>query len=283
MEFQWQYATPLFEKLDVPDYGSRGDWMRWYQEAWTHLTNSKLTQVKMPLDHLVVRLRIFAVGWLAHDFIAAVQSDEWGSRPYWKDWISFFDIDPVWALLTIDDQKTVNSLIVESGLSSCDLIAEEEGEGILCVVEEINEALLHRIVMVAVHMRRANVIDALMSGFGGDLELFVSMYANCYSFEDEIERRISDLEEEQWQLEQQLEQATSHEMKSKLQASIDAVRQKIEDGISPQDVVDDFRFRAGADEILIGDEESLERLNGFQWCNASCPVVARGEPEFYMP
>lgn len=281
MEFQWQYAKPLFEKLDVPDYGSRDDWMRWYEEAWMHLTNSKLTHVKIPLDNLVVRLRIFAIGWLAHDFVGAVQGDEWSSCPYWKEWISLFEIDPLWALLTIGDQGIVSDLIAESGLSSCDLLEEEEGEGIFCDVDDINETLFHRTVMVAVYMQRAHVIGALMSGFGGDPQLFMSMYANCHSVQDEIERRLSDLEEEQWRLERLLEQETSDEMKNELEMSIEAVRQQIEDGINPQDVVEDFRFRAAADPIYIGDMETQERLNGYQWCNAGCPVVVRGEPEFY--
>jgi|GEM_PF-2450798 len=282
MEFQWQYAKPLFEKLDVPDYGSRDDWMRWYEEAWTHLTKAELTQVEVPLDNLVVRLRIFAVGWLVHDFIGAVQSDEWSSCPYWTEWISYFDIDPVWALLTINDQKIVSALVVESGLSSCDRIEVEEGEGIFCDVEEINEAFFHRIVMVAVYMQRAKVIRALKKGFGGEPQLFVSMYANCYSMEDEIERRISDLDEYLEQLESQLRHATSDEIKSKLQASMDAVRQQIVDGISPQDVLDDFRVRAGED-VDIGDANDGERANGCQWCCEGCPIVVRGEPEFYMP
>lgn len=283
MEFQWQYAKPLFEKLDVPDYGSKDDWMRWYEEAWTHLTNAKLTHVKTPLDNLVVRLRIFAIGWLAHDFIGAVQSDEWSSCPYWKEWIEFFDIDPLWALITIGDQEIVNALIAESGLSSSDLLQEEEGEGIFCDVDDINEAFFHRMVMVAVYMQRDNVIGALMSGFGGDSGLFMSMYANCHSIEDEIERRMSDLEDAASQVEWQLAQATSDELKQKLQAELDAVRQEIEDGINPQDVIEDFRFHAVADNIYFGDEDSQQRLNGYQWCNEGCPVVIHGEPWFDTP
>lgn len=282
MEFQWQYAKPLFEKLDVPDYGSRDNWMRWYEEAWTHLNKAELTEVKTPLDNIVVRLRIFAVGWLVHDFIGAVQSDEWSSCPYWEEWSRFLDIEPVWALLTIDDQKIVNALIAESGLSSCDLIKEEEGEGICCDVQEINDAFFHRIVMVAVYMQRAKVIRGLKKGYGGEPQLFVNMYANCYSMEDEIERRISDLDESLEQLESQLTDAASDEIKSKLQASMDAVRQEIEDGISPQDVLDDFLVSAGGD-VDLGDANDEERVNGCQWCCGGFPIVVRGEPAFYMP
>ena len=283
MEFQWQYANPLIEKLDVPDYGSRDDWMRWYEEAWAHLSKAGLTQVETPLDDLVVRLRIFALGWLAHDFIGAVQSNESSSCPYWTEWISYFDIDPVWALLTIDDLTIVSDLVVESGLSSCELIEEEESEGLFCDVEGINNALVPRLVMTAVYVQRAEVIHALMVGFGGDAPLFMSMYANCYSMDDEIDRRISDLEEALEQFEWQREQATSDEIKSGLQDSIDAVRQEIEDGIRPQDIIEELRVRAGGDAIYYGDEESGERMNGFQWCNEGCPVVIRGEPEFYLP
>lgn len=283
MEFRWEYAKPLFAKIDVPDYGSRENWMRWYEEVWTHLTKAGLTQVQTPLDDLVVRLRIFALGWLAHDFIGAVQRDEWSSCPYWSEWIGYFNIDPFWALLTITDQKIVRDLVSESGLSSSDNIEEEEGEGFWCDDEEINNALVPRLVMAAVYVQRAEVIDALMEGFGGDAPLFMSMYANCYSMENEIDRRTRDLEEAREQFEWQLAQATSDEMKSRLQHSIDAIRKEIEDGIRPEDIIEDLRDRAGGDAIYYGDEESGERMNGYQWCNEGCPVVIRGEPEFYLP
>lgn len=283
MDFQWNYAKPLFAQMDIPDYGSRDNWMRWYEESWTHLTKAGLTQVGTPLDSLIVRLRIFAVGWLAHDFVGAVQSDKWSSCPYWSEWISDFEINPLWALLTLDDRKILRDLTSDSGLSSSDSIEEVKDEGLLYDEEEINGDFFPRIVMAAVYVRRAEVIDALMEGFGGVEPLFMSMYANCYSMEEESEERINDLEEELEQFEWQLEQATSDEMKSRLQTSIDALRQKIEDGMHPQDIIKELRLRAGGDDIYYGDEESGERLNGFLWCYEGCPVVIRGEPEFYLP
>lgn len=281
MEFKWEYAEPLLQKLNNPNLGSKEHWMYWFEESWAHLSKAGLTQVQSPLDDTLVRLRILALCWLTHDFCGAVEQNEWSSCPYWEDWIGWLDIDPIWALLTALDQKVVSDLVADSGLRSPESIEEEEDEGFFCDDDEINSELVPCLVMAAVFVQREKVIDALWQGFDGYPMLFGSMYAICYAIEDEIDQRKDSLEEELEELEKECEEAPSEEATQRLRAKMDSVRQQL--ARVTEDVTEEFRYRALGDSCFYGDEETLERLNGFQWCSEGCPVVITGHPGVYTP
>ena len=282
MDFQWHYAQPYFAKLDSPGYGSREQWMLWYQKAWEYLFKAGLTQVETPLDDLRVRLRVLALCWLSHDYCAAVLGDEWSSCPYWEEWATSLDVHPVWAILTVTGEKLLDAIVAESGLSSSDNIWEEDGEGFSFDDRKINQDLIPRLVMTAVYSQRKKVIDALLEGFGGDGPLFVSMHVNCYSLEDVIEERRDELERELEDLEGQVEHEASEEVVTQLRRRIEGVRQQLDEEVLAENAKEELMVRLGEPLYLV-DEESGERLNGCQWCNEGCPIVVRGEPEFYLP
>lgn len=282
MEFQWKYAEPLLAKLDFPDYGSNDRWRFWYEEAWSHMSKAGIAQVQTPLDDTRVRLRILALCWLAHDFCGAAFSDPYCSCPYWSEWIKVADIDALWAVLTATDQELIHGVVTESGLMSTDNIEEQDGE-LLYYKEEIQQDVALKLVMAAVYTQRHEVAAALLDGFGGSSLLFASMYGNCGWIEKEIERRRDSLDEELDDLEEQLEDASCEETANKLKKEIETVRQQLDDGALNQIVVEEVRVQALTDNIFYGDDESAERLNGFQWCEDGCPVVIRGDPELYFP
>lgn len=281
MEFQWKYAQPLIAKLDPPDYGSQKRWMDWYEKAWGHLSKSGLTQVEAPLDDIRVRLRILALCWLSHDYCAAVENDEWASCPYWSEWIKCLDINPIWALLTAIDQESIKNLVAESGLTSSDDIWEEEEDGIIVEDDKINRDLVPRLVMAAVHSQRRHVIGALMDGFGRG-ELFVSMHLNCYPIENMVEERRDRLEQDLEDLQEQLDHGGSDDVLEQLHKQIEGVQRQLEEKALIEAVMDDMLDSIGG-PIFHGDEDSGERARGCGWCMEGCPVVVRGEPEFYLP
>lgn len=77
--FPWKYAEHLLAGLRLPDYGTREDWGKWYEQAWAHLAKAGLTGISTPLDLTRIRLRIAALAWLALDFVAASQRYEYAN------------------------------------------------------------------------------------------------------------------------------------------------------------------------------------------------------------
>ena len=180
MEFGWTDAKLLFAKLDFPDYGSNERWMCWYEEAWSHMSKAGITQVQTPLDDTLVRLRILALCWLAHDFCAAAFSDPECSCPYWDEWINVAEIDTS-EVLTITDKKVIQKVVAESRLMSSDDIDEE---GLDVDTKALHDDVALRLVMASVRAQRGTVAAALLHGFGGSSLLFASMYGNCGGIED---------------------------------------------------------------------------------------------------
>lgn len=280
MDFRWQYAQPYFAKLDSPGYGSEDQWMLWYEKAWAHLSKAGLTQVETPLDDLRVRLRIIALCWLSHDYCAAVLNDEYASCPYWEEWAGSLEIQPVWAMLTARKEQLLDAIVAESSLNSSDNIWEEEGEGFSFDDREINSDLIPRLVMAAVYVQREKVIDALLDGMGGDGPLFMSMHVNCFSLEEVSDTIQNELEEELEDLEERVKHEASEEAAIQLRQTIEDIHSQLDEKALAQRA-EELLDRL-SDPIYFGDEESLERLNGCQWCNERCPIVVRGEPEFHL-
>lgn len=280
MEFDWQLAEPLFAKIQPPGYGERESWMRWYREAWEHVCSQGLALVETPLDDCVIRLRIFALGWLAHDFCAAVLRDEWSTHPYWSEWIEQLEIDPTWCLLTGVDIQLLKHVVGESPLSAA---AEIEDGEISIDHDEINEDLVPRLVMVEVYAQREKVVDALFRCFDGPGGLFTRMYSNCYRIEEEIEERRDELEDELAMLEERQSEVLPEKDREELRRQIESLRRELEESELVKGIVEEARLRSGGDPIRLGDEESYERMIGCEWCSSGCAIVVRGEPSFWLP
>lgn len=288
MEFRWEYAKPLLAKLERPEYGSWDRWMSWYENAWAVMTQEGFTDVKTMLDDTLVRLRLLALCWLSHDFCGAIYPQWRCTCPCWSKWVDSLEIDALRAAVTITDQKMLENLTVESGMELMGVHYEEEGVAAVYdpyneVFLDINSRLVPLAVMHAAFGQREKLLSILSKGFGGNAELFGSMYANYCSIAEEIDEQKDLLEEELEILEQCYVRTTSADRKNDLQQQINAARELLAEKPQTDDAIEELRLRAMNDPFIFGDEASPERMNGCQWYNKLFPVVVRGEPEFHAP
>jgi len=282
MEFDWKLAEPLFEKIESPDYGHRTSWMRWYREAWEFMCAQGLAHFETPLDDCVIRLRIFSLGWLAHDFCATVLGNEWGSDPHWSEWIDQLEIEPTWCLLTGVDPQQLKHIVDESLLVTQTDIEIEDDE-VLFDRDWINQDLFPRLAMVAVYAQREKIVDVLFRCFDGPEWLFAALYSNCSGIEEEIEQRRDELEEELEMLEDERNEMLPEKERGQLERQIESLRLRLGKDELVKDVTEELRLRIAGDPIGCWGDESAEKHRAYDWCLTCCPVVVEGEPPFWRP
>lgn len=71
MKVTWNDLARQAEAVLTPNLGERDDWSRWYRESWASLEATGQTEASSLLDLAKVKLRAFALVWLATDFVAA--------------------------------------------------------------------------------------------------------------------------------------------------------------------------------------------------------------------
>ena len=177
MDVPWDQAKELIEKLDTPCIGQSDEWLEWYEQAWRHLGSPGLTKVEKPIDLTVVNLRIAALCWLSLDFCAAVEGNVWASVPYWSEWVTELEIDPVVAALLLQASGGAHHLLSDESLTDSELLeSDDDAVGIL-EPSLFSQRLWPQVVMNAVFHERRKVTDALFAGFDGLIPLFESMFA----------------------------------------------------------------------------------------------------------
>ncbi|HBE66559.1 MAG TPA: hypothetical protein DDW52_00285 [Planctomycetaceae bacterium] len=174
MDVPWEQAKTHLSNLSDPSLGLQGDWLQWYETAWGHLGTAGLTNAVTPHDLVVVKMRIAALCWLALDFCAAIEGNEWASVPYWNEWVSELELDPVVAALMLPDGMA--HLTQDASLTDVERVCVDD-ENVWLIDNSIADELWPNVIMNAVFQQRDVVPDALRSGFGGLLPTFESMFA----------------------------------------------------------------------------------------------------------
>ena len=289
LEFQWKYAAPLLSGLGRPDYGTQEGWERFYEQAWGHLAKAGLTKVKSPLDLTRIKLRISALGWIALDFVAASQQDEYANPFYWCEWIKSLGIEPLAALITSIDEPEMREVLSQHLDSSEIEIEDNEDEGIFADDEDLQQELPNKIVTVAAEYQRQEVVHALVEGFGGEPQLFLALYLACRDIHSLISDKESELEDELFNLREQFEDEliwlNAESVKDECKNNIERLRKKIEcfESMLEHESLRDMVIEELTDEAFFepsvydDDEAHCERMNGFNWCMEGCPIQNLGE------
>lgn len=271
MQISWEHIEPLFRSLEDPNCGERKIWDRWYQEAWSHVVDAGLANPVAPIDGVRIKLRVLALWWLVYDFCATALNESL-CEFYWKDLLSKMDIDPMTAFLTVAGDESI-----ERSLSSAEVLQPEmfnEAEPIGYIPHEVVEDMTVHVIAFATFRQRADVVNALLDGFGSTSMLFASMHACCCDHYTVIcEQRIA-LRDEIEEITSELETASGIESFERLQGRLRIARQQLESEALAQFAINELRSRA----LSGGFNPIDERLQAFAWCEERCPVVVSGTP-----
>jgi hypothetical protein len=277
MQLSWRFVEKLFQNVDYPVWGDGRAWDRWYEEAWTHFVESGLAEAETPIDGVRIKLRILALCWLAHDFCSATYGDR--IDLYWTDLGESLEIEPLLAIVSVADGKTVRQSLADAVvLTERGWFADEE-EALATVPDELTDDLTARITAYAAFRHRDEVVEALLKGFGDMSMLFASMYANCRSDEQVISEREDELMDIRDAIVAEIETAVGRDDLERLQSQLRLNSQQLERDALLENAITEKRKRALMDDLYVCDDESDQRMKGFQWFDEGCPVELLGYPE----
>jgi hypothetical protein len=244
MSVSWSQVRPSFSEIQWPDIG--GDqWDRWFEAAWGHLAAAGLTSYKTSLDALRVRMRVFALCWLAHDFCDATFGDGAGGEPYWIDWLDEVGVSRFAILILAVKLET--SLQFVQAIEAEDDVSDVPLDEATNVIGDDETKLAGMAAAYVAAAMRPEIVEALKAGSGGTPGLVASMWEAAGDWTN--------------------------------------LRQHAEDdlGLTGQElerhVFDEIRLRL-FQEPVTGDPEDGERINAWEWVSAGCPVIVAGYPEY---
>jgi len=267
-QFEWNLVKTHISNLGVPSDGT--GWEEWFRLSWQHITEAGLADFGAPSELAKVKVRIMALCWIAQDFCAVSEFNIYYTDIRLSAWMQELNLAALDLVLVLQSDEAMAEVSESSFFR--DNAAVTLVDDNWYVEDEVYENIERRSCFAAVQQQRICVVDALLSGFGGALELFASMFAVKHnSLELRWQRK-----EELWEIIDELQSAMDNAKDVLGHQHIELLIQETEHDLSDESlqafVAEQLKLFALGEPVGICDEVSNERLAGYMWCSNGCPT-----------
>lgn len=268
LQYKWDSVKKHLEALGYPADGN--GWGAWFQQSWGHVTSAGMADFNVPSELAEAKVRIMALCWIAQDFCAVTELNEYYTDIYLMDWMQELSLDAL--TLSMILQRDEEMADIHDAQFFCDTSAMEREDDSWFAVDEVSDDLAGRICFAAIQRQREEVVDALVKGFGGCNELFASLYAAKGKTLDEKWRRKEEIWSEIDELQEELDGVEDAVAKCRLEEQIELASQELSEEKVDSFVTERLKLFALGEPVGVGDDVSNERMAGYSWCNGYCPT-----------
>lgn len=267
-QYKWQSVRKHLQALGYP--GDGNGWDMWFQESWSYITSAGMADFNVPSELVEAKVRIMALCWIAQDFCAVTEFNQYYTDIYLSEWMEELSLDALTLGMTLQCDEEMAD--IRESPFFCEKLGMKMEDGSWYVADEVNDDFVGRIRFAAVQRQRAKVIDALLTGFGGCHWLFASLYAAKMNSLEEKWHRKEELWSQIDELQEELDSTEDAASKHRLQKQIEAANCELTDEKIDSFVTERLRTSSLDESVGMGDDATSERMAGYLWCSDCCPT-----------
>jgi hypothetical protein len=266
-------AWYIVEQIGAFDLGSMDAWSWWFKNIWRRLEASKWFEELCVRDSPVYatqqRITLFALRWIAEDFVAVLDGL---TDPEWREWIGLLDLDadkllgvvrghPQWTGIEDEIREELGEAEVYDDPDDTEQAQKDHDE-------ELNSRLLPQAACFAAAHQRQRLASWLRRLFVRSDQLFQSLWSVTHCGDT---RLVGATCQDQAQYGDLCDKSAPFDPESDPDLSTELAAQ-----------LNTVATASLTDSLGI-DAETAERMSAWEWVAGGCRVRSQGYPQYIGP